>query len=96
MEIRGPDGVSGSRRVKRKRASKPAKPEDVLPARQSSDSVEISQVGHFISELSNLSKVRQDKIEQIKKIVEEGKYETYDRLEKAVDKFLKEDASDLI
>lgn len=96
MEIRGPDGVSGSGRVEGKRVSKPAKPEDALSARQSSDSVEISQVGHFISELSNLPKIRQDKIEQIKKIVEEGKYETYDRLEKAVDKFIEEDASDLI
>jgi len=95
MDIGRTEGISGSGGIEGNNRVNPVnKPGKTVPPHQNSseDKLEISDIGHYISELSNLPSVRHDKIEQIRKAIEDGKFETPERLEGAINKFLEENS----
>lgn len=94
MEIERTGGVSGAGGVEGKKTPRVSKPQATTPAREG-DKVEISQAGQFISEIASLPKIRQDKVDEVKRLIEQNRFETPERLSSAVDKFLQEN-SDLI
>lgn len=94
MEIDRTSGISGAGGVEGKKTPRVTKTEATAPAPQS-DKVEISQAGQFISQVASLPAVRQDKVAEVKNLIEQGKYDTPQRLSGAIDKFLQEN-SDLL
>jgi anti-sigma28 factor (negative regulator of flagellin synthesis) len=81
--VQGPGGIRGSRQVNRPQHAKPA-------GEKPADSVEISDMARLVSEATNLPKVRQDKIDQIRALIDSGKFDTPERLAGAIDEFLRE------
>ena len=81
--VQGPGGIQGPKPVNR---IQPDKSVGNVPA----DSVEISEMARLVSEVANFPKVRQEKIDQIRQLVESGKFDTPERLAGALDQFLKE------
>ena len=79
----GPGGVQGPKNVNR---IKPTQPVTGKPA----DSVEISEMARLVSEVANLPKVRQEKIDQIRQMIDTGKFDTPERLAGALESFLRE------
>lgn len=83
----GPTGpVGGPEKVDPK---KKVTPSQQPPApKDTGDSVEVSETAQFISEALQLPQVRQDKINEIKKAIENGTYETDDKIQQALEKFI--------
>ncbi|MDP6957867.1 MAG: flagellar biosynthesis anti-sigma factor FlgM [Planctomycetota bacterium] len=81
--VQGPGGIRGPKPVNR---IQPNQPVSGKPA----DSVEISEMARLVSEVTNLPKVRQEKIDEIRQMVDSGKYDTPERLAGALEQFLKE------
>ena len=81
--VQGPGGIRGPKPANR---IQPNQPVSGKPA----DSVEISEMARLVSEVTNLPKVRQEKVDEIRQIVDSGKYDTPERLAGALEQFLKE------
>jgi anti-sigma28 factor (negative regulator of flagellin synthesis) len=90
MDISRADGVGGPGRIegpqKVSRVQPPAGPDRAAP----SDKVEISDSARLVSEALSLPAVREDRVEEMRRLVESGRLETPERLEGALDKFLRE------
>jgi anti-sigma28 factor (negative regulator of flagellin synthesis) len=89
MEVQGPGGVSGPNRIE---------PQQV-PARDSvgaseltsaGDRVEISEHAKLLEKLSEIPSMRTEKIEELRRLIEAGEFETPERLAGAVDKLMEE------
>jgi anti-sigma28 factor (negative regulator of flagellin synthesis) len=85
--VQGPGNVQGPRRLTN---LPPA-----APKTDATDRVEISDAARLISELSSMPKVREDRIDNVRKLIESGKFETPERLEGALERFLDESGGDL-
>ena len=81
--VGGPDRIEGNKRPPKTESSSSGS----LPP---TDKVEISERARLISELTAMPASRAEKIEQMRQIVESGEYETDERLEGAIDNFLRE------
>lgn len=90
MDISRTDGVGGPGRIegpqKISRIQPPAAPDRTLP----SDKVEISDAARLVSEALGLPAVREDRVEEIRKLIESGRFDTPERLEGALERFLRE------
>ncbi len=58
------------------------------PAR--TDAVEISQEARLLEKLSKVPQIREAKVEELRRLIADGTYETTERLEGAVDRILDE------
>ncbi len=87
MEIGRTEGVQGPGNVQGPRKTAPASPTSPT---QPGDRVEISETARMIAELTSMPKVRQDRIEAVKKLVESGQFDTKERLAGAIDNLLRE------
>ncbi len=81
--VQGPGGIHGPKPVNR------SKPTQSVSGQQG-DSVEISEMARLVSEATNLPNVRQERIEEIRQLVDSGKFDTPERLAGAIDEFLRE------
>ena len=89
MEIQGPGGVSGPNRLE---------PHHVpLQGSDSTgelgpilDRVEISEQAKLLEKLSQIPAVRMDRLQELKRLIEAGEYETPEKVEVAVTKLLEE------
>ena len=81
--VEGPDRIEGKKRPPKTGSSSSGSPPPT-------DKVEISEGARLISELTSMPATRAEKIEQLRQVVESGEYETDERLEGAVDNFLRE------
>ena len=90
MEIQGTGGVRPPERVGE--PGKVSRPETAAPsgATAPKDQVELSSAGRLLNRALQLPEVRTDRIDQLRQEIASGKYETKDRLEKAIDAFLHE------
>ena len=89
MEIHGPGGISGPERPELKPteaqpSDKAASPDEVT------DEVNISEQGQLREKLSQGPAVRMEKVEELKRLIEAGEYETPERIEGAARKLLEE------
>lgn len=91
MDVGRTDGVQGPGRIDGgKRVGKAPPPSSVPSTPPPADKVEISNAARFISEVNSLPPVRLGKIDEIRKLLESGEYETEERLEGAIEEFLKQ------
>lgn len=86
MAIGPIEGASGPDRVQRSRPV--GKPAPVSPPPASPDRVEISDEARLLSEIQSQPSVRSERIEQLRREIESGKYETDERLKGALERFL--------
>ncbi len=90
MDISRTDGVGGPGRIegpqKISKVQPPPAPDRAVP----SDKVEISDSARLVSEALSLPAVREDRVEEMRKLIESGRFDTPERLEGALDKFLRE------
>ena len=81
----GPTGpIKGSGRVEGKKSSRPI--DIVQNVAAKSDDVQISQAARFIVEAKDLPPIREDKVRDVKRQIENGKFDNDERLNGAVDK----------
>ncbi len=81
-------GVNGSRvEPVEVRVDRPAKTQSEAPARPS-DRVDISDRARLLSQLAALPDTRSDLVDNIRKQIADGTYETADRLDQAVSSLL--------
>jgi anti-sigma28 factor (negative regulator of flagellin synthesis) len=88
MDIQRTEGVGGTRRIERRRVTPAARPEKSVPARPA-DKVEISSTARLLGELSKVPEVRVQKVQRLRELIQSGKYDTEERLEAAIERFLR-------
>ena len=90
MEINRTDGVSGPGGIGPKRVTGPKAPEAAAPAAAPRDRVEISNIGKFLDAIRQVPDVRADRVQELRKAIQSGKYETPEKMRTAIDRFLEE------
>ena len=89
MDIGRTEGVGGPGRIDGpQRISKPDPAAYASPS--PADRVEISPQAKLVSEALSLPSVRTERVEEIRRLIQSGLYETDARLEGALQKFLEE------
>jgi flagellar biosynthesis anti-sigma factor FlgM len=83
MDIQGPDGIQRTPRINRAKSAGKAYKAAASQTRKS-DAVEISDKALMLSKLSQVPDVRWDKVLAIKSAIENGEYETPEKLESAI------------
>mgnify|MGYP001582625383 CR=1 FL=1 len=93
MDVGRTDGVGGPGRIDG--PQKISRPASVSASKASSpaDKVDISAPAGLISKALALPEVRTDRVAEVKKLIESGKFDTQARLEGALDRFLAEEGS---
>jgi hypothetical protein len=90
MDIGKTDGVGGPGRIdgpnKISRITPPVTP----PGAAASDKVDLSQKASMVSKAMSLPETRAERVAEIKKLIESGRFDTDARLEGALDRFLVE------
>ena len=91
MDIGRTHGVGGPERIegpqKAARTTPPQVPgAPTLPG----DKLEISSHAHLVSDALALPQVRLDRVEEVRRLIESGQFDTDQRLEGALDRFLEE------
>ena len=91
MEIQGPAHVHGAQPINAphsiRRDAATTQPASPLGG---NDELTISTEGDFLSRISDLPEVRQDRVDQIRQQIANGTYETGDKLDTALDRLLDE------
>jgi anti-sigma28 factor (negative regulator of flagellin synthesis) len=91
MDIGRTDGVVGPGRLDGvQRVNKIAKAYGAAGPQRAADAVSISAEAGLISKALAIPDVRQDRIQEIRRLVESGQYETDTRLGGAIERFLVE------
>ena len=95
MDIGNTHGIGGAGRIEG-----PQKPQRALPpaytqAAGRTDKVDISERAHIASEVLGLPDVRMERVEQVRRLIESGRFDTMDRLQGALDRFVAEEGQPL-
>ena len=89
MNVNGIGSVGASSPITSIRNNQPAqKPSADHQIATPTDEVEISSAGKALDNLSRTSSLRQERLDQIKVAIENGTYDTDEKLEAALGKFL--------
>jgi hypothetical protein len=88
MQIHGPHGPNGLSPVFPHRPTGPA--DAVRPAEleMPRDEIQISPEAQLLEEISRAGEIRQDRIDEIRRMIASGVYETPERLSLALDRLL--------
>lgn len=89
MEIHGPGGVSGPHRIEPQRLA-PERAEAPDSRGKIGDSAEISGEARLLNKLAEVPSVRMDLVQELRELIASGRYETPERIERAVEKLLEE------
>lgn len=90
MDVGRTEGVGGPGRVEGPKQPSKVTPSQIPSTPPPADKVEISESARLVSEALSLPQVRTERVEEIKKLIESGRFETDERLQGAVDQFLEE------
>ncbi|MHC4713902.1 MAG: flagellar biosynthesis anti-sigma factor FlgM [Planctomycetota bacterium] len=89
MEIQGPNGTDRSRQVYFQKIIARLRAAGV-DASTAADEVEISDVGRFLSFLSQLPAVRQERVDELRSQIEHEEYDVEGKIEDIVDEILED------
>lgn len=91
MDISGPSPVGGPSGIQGTRGVRPLPANLPVPA-AGADRVEISSVARFLGAgaLRNVPEIRTDRVNEIRRQIEAGTYETEEKIRTAVERFLEE------
>ncbi len=89
MEISGPGRTDRSRHIYLQKVVKKLRQAGISPGGEA-DEVEISDVGRFLSYLSQLPEVRQERVDALRKQIEDSEYDVDSKVEEIVDDILED------
>ncbi len=89
MDIGRTEGIGGPGRIEGPQRTPRVTPQGP-PTAARADKVALSDHAKLVSEALSLPFVRAERVEEIKKLIESGRFETDERLEGALRKFLEE------
>ena len=84
--VHGPQAINAPHHATRASQAAAAQPSSIAQV----DQVDISPEASFVAEARELPDIRQDRVATIKAQIESGAYESDDKLEAALDRFLDE------
>ena len=90
MDIGSTDGITGPGRINGTPPPARITPPEISHVGPLGDRLEISETAHLLSEILSMPEVRMEKIEEVRSLIESGKFDTDARLRGAVDGFLEE------
>ena len=88
MEISGPSPIGGPSGIQGPRGPRPLPPN--LPVAATGDRVEISNVARFLGAVKNVPDIRTEKVNEIRRQIQDGSYESEEKIRVAVERFLDE------
>lgn len=89
MEVQGPGGVSGPHRIEPQRIA-PQRAEKADLGAKVGDRAEISEEAQLLARLAEVPDIRMEKVEELKELITTGRYESREKIEKAVERLLEE------
>ena len=89
MDIQGPGGVNGSDRIEPQRVNAQAS-DPTVHSEKIVDHVEISEHAQLLDKLSQVQPLRQERVEELQRLIESGEFETLERIEGAATRLLEE------
>lgn len=90
MEIYGPGGAQGPQPIYPRLAAWSVETGQSVQAGVPRDQVEISPLGQMLDGISRLPEIRHERVEEVRRQIAEGTYETPDKIELALDRLLDE------
>ncbi len=90
MEIYGPGGTQGPQPIYPRLATYGVEANQAAQAGAPRDQVEISPLGQMLDGISRLPEIRHERVEEIRRQIVSGSYETPEKLELALDRLLDE------
>jgi len=90
MEIFGAGGAQGPQPIYPRLAAFSVDAGQTVHAGTPRDQVEISPLGQMLDGISQLPEIRQERVEEIRRQIAAGAYETPEKLEVALDRLLEE------
>ena len=90
MEIFGAGGAQGPQPIYPRLAAFSVDAGQTVHAGTPRDQVEISPLGQMLDGISQLPEIRQERVEEIRRQIAAGAYETPEKFEVAVDRLLEE------
>lgn len=90
MEIYGPGGAQGPQPIYPRLADFSIDAGSTVQAGLPRDQVDISPLGQMLDGIGRLPEIRHEKVEEIRRQISSGSYETADKLETALDRLLDE------
>ncbi len=90
MEIYGPGGTQGPQPIYPRLATWGVEANQAAQAGAPRDQVEISPLGQMLDGISRLPEIRHERVEEIRRQIVSGTYETPEKLELALDRLLDE------
>jgi anti-sigma28 factor (negative regulator of flagellin synthesis) len=92
MDIGRTDGVGGPGRIDGPNKIQRTAPAVPPSGAKSADKVQLSQKAALVAKAMSLPAARTERVAEIKKLIESGRFETENRLEWAVNRFLIENS----
>jgi len=89
MKIEGPGGPNRSNEIHLRRLAAKLRAAGITGG-QGADEVEISDVGRFLSFLSQLPQVRTEKVEALRRQIESGEYDCDAKIDEIIDSLLED------
>ena len=90
MQIYGTSQLHGAQSINGPHTSRLAPNENVSAAAPGSDQLDISEAGQLASKLSEIPDIRHDRVQALRTAIQNGTYDTHDKLNAAVDRLLDE------
>jgi len=90
MDIGRTDGVGGPGRVEGPQKLSKVSPSSLPGGSAPADKVDVSDKARLVAEAMSLPATRADRVENIRKLIQSGRFETDARLDGALKKFLEE------
>jgi negative regulator of flagellin synthesis FlgM len=90
MEVYGAGGTQGPQPIYPRLAAFSVDAGQTVHAGSPRDQVEISPLGQMLDGISRLPEIRHEKVEEIRRQIADGSYETPAKLEKALDRLIDE------
>ena len=90
MDIGSTEGIGGIGRIQGPQKPAPISPSSYLQPAGPADKLDISTHGHLVSAARELPATRLERIEDVRKLIESGRFDTPQRLLGALDRFLDE------
>lgn len=90
MDVNGPSSVHGTQPVNPPKASVRFERPNVAKPATPQDELQISTEGKLLQDMAESSQMRSERLEQIKAAIDDGTYETSEKLEAALSVFLQE------
>lgn len=88
MDVSGPSPVGGPSGIQGPRGPRALPPN--MPVPGTGDRVEISNMARFLGAVKNVPEIRTDKVNEIRRQIQDGSYESEEKIRVAVEKFLEE------